>query len=123
MTIDPIKNIRKGDIILVDFKKNKGSEQNGVRPAIVVQNDIGNTHSPTTIVCPLTLQIKKTEATHVALLPEECGILAPSTVLCEQIRAIDKSRIRRKVGQIRSAAKMSAIERTIILILNLFPLR
>lgn len=106
--------VRKGDIILVDFKKNEGCEQNGIRPAIVVQNDMGNAHSPTTIVCPLTSQYKSMDATHVVLFPEDCGILQPSIVLCEQIRVIDKSRIRRKVGYIITSCKLEAIEKKIM---------
>ena len=99
----------------MDFKKNEGSEQNGVRPAIVVQNDTGNMFSPTTIVCPLTSREKGMEATHVMLFPEECGILQPSIVLCEQVRVIDKSRIKRKVGCIVSSCKLTAIEKKIML--------
>ena len=106
--------IHRGDIILVDFKNNEGSEQNGVRPAVVVQNDTGNSFSPTTIVCPLTSQNKKMDATHVVLLPEDCGVLKPSLVLCEQVRTIDKSRIRRKIGFIISAQKLTAIEKKIM---------
>ena len=106
--------IRKGDVILVDFKKNEGSEQNGVRPALVVQNDKGNMFSPTTIVCPLTSKDKGMDVTHVVLFPEECGILQPSIVLCEQIRVIDKSRIRRKVGFVVSACKLEAVDKKIM---------
>ncbi len=119
MTTDSMKLIHKGDVILVDFKKNEGSEQNGVRPAVVIQNDTGNMYSSTTIVCPLTSQEKGMNATHVVLLPEECGVVKPSIVLCEQIRAIDKSRIRRRVGRVASAEKIKAIERKIILALGM----
>ena len=115
MTTNSIRSIHKGDVILVDFKKNEGSEQNGVRPAIVVQNDTGNAFSPTTIVCPLTSQEKKMDVTHIVLFPEDCGILKPSIVLCEQVRVIDKSRIRGKVGCIVSSCKLEAIERKIML--------
>lgn len=108
-------SIHKGDVLLVDFKKNEGSEQNGIRPAIVVQNDAGNLFSSTTIVCPMTSQEKGMEATHVALSPEDCGILKASVVLCEQIRVIDKSRIRRKVGRIVSSEKLAAIEQKILI--------
>ena len=99
----------------MDFKKNEGSEQNGLRPAVVVQNDTGNVFSNTTIVCPLTTKEKTMTITHVILLPRDCGILHPSVVLCEQIRAIDKSRIRRKIGYITSPYKLAAIEKKIML--------
>ena len=115
MTTDWMESIRKGDIFLVDFKNNEGSEQNGVRPAIVVQNDTGNAFSPTTIVCPLTSRQKGMDVTHVLLAPEDCGILQPSVVLCEQIRVIDKSRIRRRVGRVVSPSKLKAIEQKIML--------
>ena len=115
MTTNRMVSVHKGDILLVDFKKNEGSEHNGVRPAIVVQNDMGNAFSPTTIVCPLTSQEKGMDITHVMLLPEDCGILQPSVVLCEQIRVIDKSRIRRKVGYIVSSDKFVEIEKKIML--------
>lgn len=115
MTTNSIKSIHKGDVLLVDFKKNEGSEQNGIRPAIVVQNDTGNVFSPTTIVCPLTSREKGMDATHIVLTPEDCGILQSSIVLCEQIRVIDKSRIRRKVGRIVEPSKIEAIEQKIML--------
>lgn len=115
MTTNSIRSIRKGDVLLVDFKKNEGSEQNGIRPAIVIQNDTGNSFAPTTIVCPLTSKQKGTDVTHVVLSPEDCGVLHPSIVLCEQIRVIDKSRIRRRVGRVVSLSKLDAIERKIML--------
>ena len=102
--------IHRGDICLVDFKKNEGSEQSGIRPALILQNNIGNHYSPITIVCPITSNIKKYQATHVKISPEECGVLKESIVLCEQIRAIDKSRIRRKVGRIIQPQILSDIE-------------
>ena len=113
MIID--KNVHRGEIYLVDFKKNEGSEQNGVRPALVVQNDVGNLHSPTTIVCPLTTQLKNMNATHLQLFPDECGILKTSYVLCEQIRAIDKSRIKRRIGSVLSLEKMKKIDKKIMI--------
>ena len=115
MTINSKDSINKGDVLLVDFKKNEGSEQNGIRPAIVVQNNKGNFFSPTTIVCPLTSQKKGLDVTHIVLFPEECGILHPSVVLCEQVRVIDKSRVRRKVGSVASSCKMKAIDKKIML--------
>ena len=106
--------VHKGDLLLVDFKKNEGSEQNGIRPAIVIQNNIGNTFSPTTVVCPLTTKKKGMDATHVTLQPEECGLLKPSVILCEQIRVIDKSRICKKIGSIESQFVIKNIEKKIM---------
>lgn len=115
MITNSYRLLHKGDVVLVDFKKNEGSEQNGIRPAVVVQNDKGNIFSPTTIVCPLTSREKNMDVTHVVLLPEDCGVLRPSIVLCEQIRAIDKSRIRKRVGRVVSPCKIDAIEKKIML--------
>lgn len=115
MATNSTVSVCKGDILLVDFKKNEGSEQNGLRPAIVVQNDTGNMFAPTTIVCPLTSQNKRTDVTHVILFPEDCGILEPSVILCEQIRVIDKSRIRRKVGRLVSPRKLEEIDKKILM--------
>lgn len=107
--------MHRGEIYLVDLSNNVGSEQAGVRPAVIVQNEIGNNHSPTTIICPLTTQTKKLLATHVPLTPDDCGILKDSTVLCEQVRVVDKSRIRNKVGEIRNREKIEAINQKLLI--------
>ena len=114
----PKSLIHKGDIFLVDFKTNTGCEQNGLRPALILQNDIGNNASPTTIVCPISTRRKIYNRTHIKLLPEECGIQKESVLLCEQIRVIDKSRIGKKVGQIRTSVKMMDIERKVKILLG-----
>ena len=111
--------VRKGDIYLVDFKTNIGSEQNGIRPAIVIQNDIGNCFSPTIIVCPISSRKKIFDRTHVVLSPGEGGIRAASVVLCEQIRAIDKSRLVRKIGRLYMIGKMQEINQKISVVLGL----
>lgn len=92
--------MNRGDIYLVDFSDNVGSEQAGLRPAVIVQNECHNKSSPTTIVCPMTSRQKKETGTHVTLSPEDCGVRTTSIVLCEQIRVIDKSRMVRKVGTV-----------------------
>lgn len=112
-------NIQRGEIYLVDLSQNIGSEQGGIRPAIVVQNNQGNQFAPTTIVCPLTSKDKTTKATHVTLQPEDCGVLLESTVLCEQVRVISKERIRKKLGFITNQDKMNDINKKIILSLGL----
>ena len=111
--------LHRGDIYLVDFKKNEGSEQEGIRPALVLQNDTGNRFSPTIVVCPITSAKKRYDATHVKLLPEDCGILRESIVLCEQIRAIDRSRILKKLGCICVNSKLLDIEKRMSLLLGL----
>ena len=86
-------DVKWGDICYVDFGKNEGSEQNGIRPAIIIQNDKGNTYSPTTIVASITSQEKKYLPTHVTVKPYQSGLEKISTIMFEQIRTIDKSRI------------------------------
>ena len=107
-------NVFRGGIYLVDLRKRVGSEQGGMRPALVMQNDKGNKYSPTTIICPLTSKIKQMKETHVILTPDDCGVIVNSTVLCEQIMTIDKSRIKAKVGEIRNPQKLSDIEEKIM---------
>ena len=108
--------MHRGEIYLVDLSENcVGSEQAGVRPAVIVQNEIGNAHSPTTIICPLTTRDKVPLDTHVKLAPEDCGILRASTVLCEQVRVIDKSRLKKKLGQVNNQQKIEDINRKLMI--------
>ena len=107
--------MRRGEIYLVDLRNNVGSEQAGLRPAIIIQNDEGNTYSPTTIICPLTSKKKHMKATHVELTPDDCGILQNSTVLCEQIRVVDKSRLRTKIGTLENKRKLEDINKKLLL--------
>jgi len=111
--------IHRGDIYLVDLCNAIGSEQGGVRPAIVVQNEVGNQFAPTTIVCPLTSKQKKNIVTHVLLTPGDCGIREESTVLCEQLRTVDKERLIKKIGEVHNIEKLQAINNKIIVSLGL----
>lgn len=106
--------LHRGEIYLIDLSNQVGSEQSGVRPAIIVQNEIGNMYSPTTIIVPLTSKTKSMAATHVSLTPEDAGVLKDSTALCEQVRVIDKARIQKKLGEIKSRKKMEDINRKIM---------
>lgn len=107
--------MHRGEIYLVDLSNHVGSEQSGIRPAIIVQNERGNTYSPTTIICPLTSQSKTLLDTHVTLAPNDCGILKESTVLCEQVRVIDKSRVRKKLGEVHNRKKIEDINRKLMI--------
>ena len=107
--------MHRGEIYLVDLSTNVGSEQSGIRPALIVQNEKGNILSPTTIVCPLTSKKKTPMDTHVRLTPDDCGIIKESTVLCEQVRVIDKSRIKKKVGEVTNEDKIEDINRKLML--------
>ena len=108
-------NVFRGGIYLVDLRNRVGSEQGGIRPVLVMQNDKGNKDSPTTIICPLTSKNKQMKETHVTLTPDDCGVIMDSTVLCEQVMTIDKSRIRSKVGEIRNPQKLCDIEEKIMI--------
>lgn len=96
--------MRRGDIFFADLSPVVGSEQGGVRPVLVVQNDIGNKYSPTVIVAAITSQIEKAKLpTHVELKAAEHGLERDSVVLLEQIRTIDKRRLREKVARLSGA--------------------
>ena len=91
--------IKRGDLFYADLSPVVGSEQGGVRPVIVVQNDVGNKYSPTIIVAPVTSQLNKAKLpTHVKLKGNEYGLPKNSVALMEQIRTIDKRRLREKIG-------------------------
>lgn len=91
--------IKRGDIFYADLSPVIGSEQGGVRPVLVIQNDIGNKYSPTIIISPITSQINKAKLpTHVEIKANEFGLTKDSVVLLEQIRTIDKKRLREKIG-------------------------
>ena len=107
--------VLRGGRYLVDLRERVGSEQGGLRPVVVMQNDKGNKFSPTTIICPLTSKNKQMKETHVMLTPDDCGVIMDSTVLCEQITTIDKSRIKSKVGEIRNPQKICDIEEKILI--------
>ncbi|MDO4283435.1 MAG: type II toxin-antitoxin system PemK/MazF family toxin [Clostridia bacterium] len=91
--------IRRGDIFFADLTPVKGSEQDGVRPVLIIQNDIGNKYSPTVIGIPITTSIKRiTLPTHVPIYSNITGIPKDSMILVEQIRTLDKSRLKSKIG-------------------------
>ncbi|HHV96981.1 MAG TPA: type II toxin-antitoxin system PemK/MazF family toxin [Clostridiaceae bacterium] len=93
--------IKRGDIFYADLSPVVGSEQGGVRPVLVIQNDIGNKFSPTVIVAAITSQINKAKLpTHVEIKANEYGIQKDSVILLEQIRTIDKKRLREKIGHL-----------------------
>ncbi|KPU26693.1 PemK family transcriptional regulator [Caloranaerobacter sp. TR13] len=91
--------VKRGDIYYADLSPVIGSEQGGVRPVLVIQNDIGNKYSPTVIVAAITSQINKAKLpTHIEISATDFGLPKDSVVLLEQIRTIDKKRLREKVG-------------------------
>ncbi len=94
-------NIKRGDIFYADLSPVVGSEQGGLRPVLIVQNDVGNKYSPTVIAAAITSQMTKTRLpTHIDVYAENFGLSRDSVILLEQIRTIDKRRLREKMGHI-----------------------
>lgn len=94
-------NIKRGDIYYADLSPVVGSEQGGLRPVLIVQNDVGNKYSPTVIAAAITSQMTKTRLpTHIDVYAENFGLSRDSVILLEQIRTIDKRRLREKMGHI-----------------------
>lgn len=90
--------IKRGDIYYADLRPVVGSEQGGVRPVLIIQNDAGNRHSPTVICAAITSRMNKAKLpTHVEISTKECDISKDSVILLEQIRTIDKQRLKEKV--------------------------
>ena len=90
--------IRRGDIYYADLRPVVGSEQGGVRPVLIIQNDVGNKHSPTVICAAITSRMNKAKLpTHVELDKDKCAMVKDSVILLEQLRTIDKQRLRDKV--------------------------
>ena len=93
--------VKRGDIYYADLSPVVGSEQGGIRPVLVIQNDIGNKYSPTVIAAAITSQINKAKMpTHIELAAKAYGLNKDSVILLEQIRTIDKRRLREKIGRI-----------------------
>ena len=110
--------IIRGNIYYADLGKTTGSEQSGVRPSLIVQNDVGNLHSPTTQIVPLTTQRKKVrQPTHVCI-SSACGLDTPSIALIEQLRTIDKSRLDAYIGRI-SPNEQTAIDKALAISVGL----
>jgi len=92
-------SIRRGEIYYAELNPVVGSEQGGTRPVLVIQNNIGNQYSPTTIIAAITSQISKAKLpTHVEVRAQRSGLEKDSVILTEQIRTIDKSRLKEKVA-------------------------
>lgn len=93
--------VKRGDIYYADLSPVVGSEQGGVRPVLIIQNDVGNKYSPTVIAAAITSQINKAKMpTHIELLAKDYGLNKDSVILTEQIRTIDKKRLREKIGRL-----------------------
>lgn len=105
--------VKRGDIFYADLSPVVGSEQGGTRPVLIVQNDTGNKHSPTVIAAAITSQTNKAKLpTHIALSGRSVGLTKDSVVLLEQIRTIDKRRLREHMGRLDDGM-MSRIDEAI----------
>lgn len=92
-------NIKRGEIYYADLSPVIGSEQGGVRPVLIIQNDVGNKYSPTVIAAAITSQHNKSKLpTHISVDAVNCGLSKDSIVLLEQVRTIDKQRLKEKMG-------------------------
>ena len=111
--------IKRGDIYYADLRPVVGSEQGGVRPVLIIQNDAGNRHSPTVICAAITSRMNKAKLpTHVELSTRECEISKDSVILLEQIRTIDKQRLKERVCHLDSRT-MYRVDRALKVSLDL----
>ena len=102
--------VKRGDMFYADLSPVVGSEQGGVRPVLIIQNDMGNKHSPTVIAAAITSQMGKNKLpTHIEIGSQNNGLKADSIVLAEQIRTIDKSRLKEKIAHIDDEKIISQI--------------
>lgn len=114
--------IRRGEIYFADLSPVQGSEQGGVRPVLVIQNDIGNRFSPTVIIAAITAQIQKAKLpTHVEIEASEAGLERRSVILLEQIRTLDKQRLTSKITQL-DAADMRRVDEALKISIGLVPI-
>lgn len=110
--------IRRGEIYYADLSPVIGSEQGGVRPVLILQNDIGNKYSPTVIVSAITSQLGKAKLpTHIELSAEKYNLPKDSVALLEQIRTLDKRRLQEKVTSL-SAEKMREVNKALLISLG-----
>ena len=113
--------VKRGDIYYADLSPVIGSEQGGIRPVLIVQNDVGNKFSPTVIAAAITSQkLKASLPTHIELNAECCGLSKDSIVLLEQVRTLDKKRLREHIGTL-SEEDMLRIDAAIIVIMWIQP--
>lgn len=112
--------IYRGDIYYADLSPTVGSEQGGVRPVLIIQNDMGNRHSPTVIAAALTSKSTKTKLpTHVALPKMASGLPCDSTVLMEQVRTIDRKRLHGYIGHLNDLW-MTRMDRALCISMGIF---
>jgi len=113
-----VEQVRRGQIYYADLSPVVGSEQGGTRPVLVIQNDVGNKYSPTVIACAVTSQMTKAKLpTHIELRQGQFGLPKDSVVLLEQIRTLDKRRLKEKLGQLDEKT-MEKVDKAILISLG-----
>ena len=111
--------IRRGDIFYADLRPVIGSEQGGIRPVLIVQNDTGNKHSPTVICAAITSRMHKAKLpTHVEILAQDNGIAKDSVILLEQVRTIDKTRLKERICHLDGEV-LKEIDKALLISLSL----
>lgn len=106
--------VKRGDMFYADLSPVVGSEQGGIRPVLIIQNDTGNKYSPTVIAAAITSQTGKNKLpTHIEIGSNDNGLKSDSVVLTEQIRTIDKSRLKEKIGHITDTDVMNQVNNAI----------
>lgn len=104
------QEVHRGELYYADLRPVVGSEQGGIRPVLILLNDVGNRHSPTVIAAPITSRAGNAKLpTHVSLNTQSSGLCCGSTILLEQLRTIDKSRLKGKIGML-SGSEMKRID-------------
>ncbi|MCF6515871.1 PemK family transcriptional regulator [Lactobacillus sp. S2-2] len=112
-------DIKRGDIFYADLSPVIGSEQGGMRPVLIIQNDVGNHYSPTVIVAAITARISKPKMpTHIGITAKQAGVEKNSVILLEQVRTIDKQRLQDRVTHL-VAKKMNEVDNALSLSLGL----
>jgi mRNA interferase MazF len=110
--------VKRGEIYLVNWNPSRGSEQEGIRPALIIQNDLGNQYSTTTIVAAICTKFKKQYPFLVLIKARESGLDSDSVINLSQIMTIDKSRLVKKLGQIK-AETLKSVDRALVHSLNI----
>ena len=110
--------IKRGELYYADLSPVVGSEQGGIRPVLVVQNDVGNKYSPTVIAAAVTSKINKAKLpTHIELPSNTYGLQKDSVILLEQIRTLDKRRLKERIGELNETT-MSRVDNAILISLG-----
>ena len=116
-----MREVKRGEVFYADLSPVVGSEQGGIRPVLIVQNDVGNKFSPTVIAAAITSKQDKNDLpTHIGIRAEQCGLAKDSVVLLEQIRTLDKRRLKERTGKI-SPEDQSRIDHALNVSFGLLP--